>query len=281
MKRKLIGAMLIATTLLFVGCGNDSNNANTDTSINSQVVSQDNKKEETVAQVTEVLLDNEIAKVTMLGVDNEGTFGPELKLEIENKTNKTITIQAREISVDGMMAEPTFSCEISGGKKAKDSMSFMASDVSELKNIEGIIHIFDSESWDGIGDYSFSALMTESSEGSEAVKNEGNKVLLDNEIVKISYTGQNNDSYMGPGIELLIENKTDNTITVQGREISVDGYMIEPIFSCDVSGGKKAKDSMTFMKDDVTELKNIEGLFHIFYSDSWDEIGDYPFNIDK
>ena len=266
MKRKLIGAMLIATTLLFVGCGNDSNNANTDTSINSQVVSQDNKKEETVAQVTEVLLDNEIAKVTMLGVDNEGTFGPELKLEIENKTNKTITIQAREISVDGMMAEPTFSCEISGGKKAKDSMSFMASDVSELKNIEGIIHIFDSESWD---------------EASEAVKNEGNKVLLDNEIVKISYTGQNNDSYMGPGIELLIENKTDSTITVQGREISVDGYMIEPIFSCDVSGGKKAKDSMTFMKDDVTELKNIEGLFHIFYSDSWDEIGDYPFNIDK
>lgn len=278
MKKKISALLIMVGIVSLVGCGS-TDNSSKQSSSNPKVESiseKDTVKEEEVIQ--EVLLDNEAVKITFVGVDNKSFFGPSINLEIENKLDRTIMIQSREVSVNGVMTDPIFSCEVAAGKKAKDSISFDSNDIKELVNVEGLFHIFYSDDWSEIGDYSFAVLQKETSE--EIIRNEDSIILVDNEFVTISYLGKGDDSIFGPELIVEIVNKTENTITVQTREVSVDGYMIDPIFSCEIAAGKKAKDGITFMDDDVSELKNIEGKFHIYSSDSWSEIGDYSFNIE-
>jgi len=71
----------------------------------------------------------------------------------------------------------------------------------------------------------------------------------------------------------------DLPITVQARNTSVNGFMVEPIFSCGIVPGKKALDGLTFFEDDIIgngidTITEIELSFHIFNTDSWDTIKD-------
>ena len=280
MKKKISLLLVTVGVLTIVGCGNGEATTKKEdkgTKVESKSENSSNTKSKNEVK-KEVLLDNEIAKITLVGIDKDGFMGPGLKVEIENKLDKTITIQTRETSVDGVMSEPIFSCEIAAGKKAKDTITFDVDNISDLVNIEGLFYIITSDDWDEIGSYPFTTLQGKGSSSSNEVKG---TILLDNDILTISYLGQGSDSIYGPELKVEIINKTDSTITVQTREISVDGYMADPIFSCEIAAGKKANDAITFMDEDVTELKNIEGIFCVLNADLWDEIGSYSFNIEK
>ena len=70
-------------------------------------------------------------------------------------------------------------------------------------------------------------------------------VLLDQNNLKITYTGLGED-FLGPQVNLLIENNSDQNYTVQTQGVSINGLMIEPLFSEDVATGKKANCSIGF-----------------------------------
>ena len=85
-------------------------------------------------------------------------------------------------------------------------------------------------------------------------------VLVDDELARIVVTEKFNDEILGPSYKVSVENKTDKKIIVQTRDVSIDGVMEEPIFSVEVTAGKKANDNMTFMNIESLEaLKNLEG----------------------
>ena len=88
-----------------------------------------------------------------------------------------------------------------------------------------------------------------------------------------------NESIFGPSIVTYIENTGDKDITVQTRDVSINGFMASAIFSCDVLAGKRAVDTITFMESDleeneITAIEDIELSFHIFDSDDWKTIVD-------
>lgn len=67
--------------------------------------------------------------------------------------------------------------------------------------------------------------------------------------------------------------------TIQLRNTSVNGLMVDPMFSCDVAAGKRAVDSIVFMESELTvngieSIDEMEFLFHIFDSASWGAILD-------
>lgn len=100
-------------------------------------------------------------------------------------------------------------------------------------------------------------------------------VIYEDETVKITYTGIE-ESY-STDVKLTIENLSEQKIIVQARDVSINGIMANPIFSSNVSAGKKANDSMSFynLKDDgIDKIETIELSFHIFDEDSWDTIID-------
>jgi hypothetical protein len=86
-------------------------------------------------------------------------------------------------------------------------------------------------------------------------------------------------SLFGPSIKVYIENNRNDAITVQARDVSVNGFMVEAIFSSDIAPGKKCMDTITFMRSDLTEngitdINEVDLYFHIFSAETWNEIVD-------
>lgn len=103
------------------------------------------------------------------------------------------------------------------------------------------------------------------------------QVLIDSNGIKITFKGMDySDGIFGPEVKLLIENNTDKNYTVQARNFSVNGFMIETSMSTDVNAGKKANDTIIIenwsLEDNsisATDMQTLEFNFSIFNSDDW------------
>lgn len=114
---------------------------------------EEQKDEAEVKQEEVVLVDDELAKIVVTEKFNDEIFGPSYKVSVENKTDKKIIVQTRDISIDGVMEEPIFSIEVTAGKKANDNMTFMNIEgLDNLKNLEGELVIID-ENFNDIKSY--------------------------------------------------------------------------------------------------------------------------------
>jgi len=94
------------------------------------------------------------------------------------------------------------------------------------------------------------------------------RVLVDQDEVKITVTGFKETEY---GIEFtwLIENNREQSITVQARDVSVNGFMITGVMSTEVTAGKKANSSIQFGKSDLQKngvdvVKDLQLSFDVF-----------------
>lgn len=98
-------------------------------------------------------------------------------------------------------------------------------------------------------------------------KEESREIYRDENVI-ISYTGITGDEdYYN--VNFIVENLSNRTMTVQVRETSINGIMVTPICSIEVSPGKKAFDNMGIIGKDATNVPksrvtNIETKFYIF-----------------
>lgn len=293
MKRTLICLLAILMMLSMVACAVPS-----DTELKEPVsVVTGNGTGETQADAQEetatpkevsveetVLVDESGVKVTAKSLESS-LFGTELKLLIENNSGKNLTFQCRNASVNGYMVETMMSVDVANGKKANDSLTFVNTDL-ELCGIETIadmemsFHIFTTEGWDDYLDTDAIQLKTSAADGFVYNYDDSGEVAYEGNGVKVVVKGLSEDaSLLGTSVIVYIENTSNENVTVQAREASVNGFMIDPIFSCDVVAGKHAMDTITFMSSDleensITAVEEIELSFHIFGTDDWDTIVD-------
>ena len=66
-----------------------------------------------------------------------------LNLCIENKTDKNVVVESKEVIVDGRSTEPVFNCNISAETRVFDKMIFNTN-VDQLVNLECSITMKDS-----------------------------------------------------------------------------------------------------------------------------------------
>ena len=296
MKRKIVKIMVavIAVGALLVGC--DSTETTIDKEIVEKVEESDEVTEEEAEEVAEesvletvtieetVLLDENGIKITAIGLE-DGWFGTDLKLLIENNGDKNVTVQARNSSVNGFMVDTMMSEDVVAGKKANTTLTFSTGGLKEanittVANMEFAFHIFETDSWDTYLDSAMIVLETSAADGYEQAVDDSGTVFYDTDGIKIVGKGlSTDDSIFGPGLIVYIENNTEKNITVQVRDTSVNGFMVDPSMSQDVVSGKKAISAVTFFSSDlegngIEDITEIETSFHIFDMDSWDGIAD-------
>lgn len=239
---------------------------------------------EAVSVEEQVLFDANDIKITATGMD-DGWMGTELKLLIENNSAQGITVQARNASVNGYMVDTTMSATVAAGKKANDSLTFTTSGLKEcgIENVatmEFNFHIFDAESWDTILDTDTISINTSIADGYVQNYDDSGEVLVDANGIKIVGKGlSEDDSFWGPGVILYIENNSDQDVTIQARDVSVNGFMVQSSISENVVKGKKAISAVQFFNSDleensITDITDVELYFHIFNTVSWDSIFD-------
>lgn len=255
---------------------NGSSDTTTDTSQETEEVVNEVSIEE------QVLYDENDIKITATGMD-DSIWGTELKLLIENNSSKTITVQARKCNVNGYMVTTMMSVDVASGKKANDSLTFETSGLKEcgieqIATMEFSFYIFDTETWDDIVETDMITVSTSIAEGYVQNYDDSGEVLVETDGVKIVGKGLSaSDSFWGPGVILYIENNSDKNITVQVRDVSINGFMVTSSMSEDVLVGKKAISAVQFFSTDlesngIDDITSVELYFHIFEAETFDTI---------
>ena len=251
----------------------------------SQVGTGNNNEKIEVTITEKVLVDEAGVKITAKSVDMGSMFGPEIKLLIVNNSGKNLTFQSRNASVNGYMIETMMSVDVATGKKANDGLTFMRSDldacgISVIADMEVEFHIFDSDTWDTYLDTEAVQIKTSIADSYQYTYDDSGKVAYEGNGFKVVIKGLAEDeSIFGPSIVVYIENTSKKDITVQVRNLSINGFMVEALFSCDVKVGKRAVDTITFLESDLEEneissIEDVELSFHIFDLDEWETIVD-------
>lgn len=250
--------------------------------VSQNAVTNTSSHAETISEM--VLVDQDGVKITAKSLDFDGFWGPELKLLIENSSGKSLTLQSSNASVNGYMVETIMSVDVADGKKANDSLTFSSSDLSlcgieTIADMEFSFHIFDSDSLDTYLDTDPIKLETSAASGFAYTFDDSGTAVYEGSGVRIVLKGLSTDSLLGQELVVYIENNSDRDITVQARDVSVNGFMMDPIFSSEVASGKRAIDGITFMDSDfedngVTDIETVELSFHIFDLKTWDTIVD-------
>lgn len=301
----IVMGMILAITLNGCGSSNSeptkqpvsvSEKSKDTTQAETEVEKEESKMKETEAETTtapkeEISLpeqeiynqDGLLVKVT--GFNTDGSWGPEVKLFFENTGDKNVTIQPRNCSINGYMMDFQMSCDVAAGKKANDEMNISTRDLEQcgietISDIEFSLHIFDTDNYDGITDSDIIQLKTTGSENYTQTYDDSGDILYDANNIKIVSKGLVESDYsIGPEFYMYIENNSDSGITIQVRNTSVNGFMIDASMSCDILPGKKAVDNMTFFSSDIEsngieEIEDIETSFHIFSLEGYDTIAD-------
>jgi len=103
----------------------------------------------------QLIFEKDGVRITVKGLASDDFWGPGVKVLVENNSPQNITVQTRNCSVNGLMQEPIFSCDVAAGKKANDTIQFTdaqleTAQISVISNIEFSLHIFNSDTWDDI-----------------------------------------------------------------------------------------------------------------------------------
>ncbi len=231
-----------------------------------------------------VLVDEKGIKITAKKL-TDGFFGPEIKLLIENNSGKNLTFQSRNASVNGYMIETMMSVDVVDGKKANDSLTFMSSDldachITDIADMEFSFHVFTTEDWEDYFDSDAIILKTSIADTFEYHYDITGTPAYEKNDIKIWIRGlDETDSIFGPAISVYIENNSNLDIMVQTRNVSINGFMIDGIFSPEIMAGKKMLDSIIFFSSDleeneISDIESVELSFHILELESWDTIDD-------
>ena len=260
------------------------NNTETEDGKQTQIETTEEAKEQEVSIQETVLLDEADVKITAKSLSTDGLFGQGIKLLIENNSEKNLTVQCRNASVNGYMVDTMLSADVVSGKKVNETLVFSNTDfeacgIETIADMEFSFHIFESDSWDTYFDSPEIQLKTSVADTYTYVYDDSGSPAYDENNVRIIIKGTTEDSILGPGITVYIENNGEQDITVQTRNVSINGFMVNAMFSSDVCAGKRAVDSITFLSSDLEEneiaqIETVELSFHIFDTSDWEDIAD-------
>lgn len=232
-------------------------------------------KPETVSQ--QVIYDKDGYKATVTGLKKEEDGDVKLNLLLENTTATDITFQVRNVSINGYMIDPTFSCDVAAGKKANDGIYFPSWKMDDyaftkIADFEFSFRIFsDDDSVDV--DTELIQVKTSAADTYQYIFDDKGSVVYNDNGVKIVYKKIDSSDSYDTNVVLFVENNTDNFLTLQSRDASINGYMIDPTFSADVSPHKRILGELSFPnykldENNITKIGELDTKFYICFNDN-------------
>ena len=87
------------------------------------------------------------------------------------------------------------------------------------------------------------------------------------------------NSFWGTGILLYCENTTSKDVCISVEDMSVNGFMMDPLFAADVYARKKCIQEITLLSNELEEngiesIEEVELKFHIFDLKTYDTVVD-------
>ena len=240
-------------------------------------------KKPTVAEQKK-LYDDENLTVSVKGIDYAAVSGPQLQLNIQNKSNKEIVAQSPYSIVNGYMITPELNGKIAAAKSADCSLTLpyfklAISSINSIKKVEFAIRLVDAKSYNPIATTDLITVETSAKQDEEVECDESGQVAYDKDDIKIIFKGVNTDRAYSDGAELMVYmyNGTDQKIAVRAKDVVVNGYTMTSAMNSTILPDKRAVDVVTFYKldmeeHDIEDIDSIKVSFTIKDADNWETI---------
>ena len=92
-------------------------------------------------------------------------------------------------------------------------------------------------------------------------------IIVNTDKMKVYFIRMSRNEEDEINLNLCIENKLDRDVIVKSKNVSVDGIITEPTFSCNIKANDSIYEKMTF-KNDIQQLVNFKGTFCLLEGDS-------------
>ena len=284
-KKKKIGVLVVVVCLVLVvvmAMGKDSSEPEGEKGIVSSGNSKDTQMKVSIEE--QVVLDRDGIVVTAKEYVSDSIWGEGIKFLIENNTDKTVTVGCNALIVNNYMISDLFVGEVAPGKKANEVMYLSSSElkaagIDTVGQVEIYFHVYDSETYKDIFDSDCVTIKTsEFANMDTKVNDEGTELYHSNGIRIVGKT-VNEDSFWGTAILLYCENTSGKNVGISVEEMSINGFMINPIFSTTVYNEKRVFDEITIFSSDmeengITAIEEVELKFHIYDADTYRTIAD-------
>lgn len=231
----------------------------------------------------QVLVDQDGIKITATEYVTDSIWGDGIKLLVENNSVKDYTIGCDALIVNDYMITDLFSADVAAGKKSNEVMylsstELKAAGIDTVGQIEMYFHAYDSN-WDNLFKNVYSKLETSEFANMDTTPNDEGQELYNANGVRIVGKTVDENSFWGTAILLYIENTSGQNVGINVDNMSINGYMMTPLFSTTVYDGKKSIDDITIMSSDleangITSVAQVELKFHIYNAESYDTIAD-------
>ena len=300
-KLKIVGIIIIIIiSLLVIGAiiatgkdgkkkdiQGDESKGSTETSIteveDKKDTQGDKSKGSTETSITkQVLYDENDIKITATGIKDDSILGKGVELLIENSGDKNVGVDCNALIVNNYMITDLLSTSVAAGKKVNEVM-YMSSSELEAAGIENIgqievyFHIFDDSSFETLWDVPCITIKTSDFDKMDVSPQDDGFELYNEGGIRIVGKYVDEESFLGKTVLMYIENNSGRNIGVQVDNMSVNGFMVENIFSPTVYSGKMAIGNIELSSSDledngITSIDNIELTFIIYNPDTYETI---------
>lgn len=254
--------------------------------LSTKAPSGSSEPQETESQGTEslleetVLYEDESYKITVTGME-ETIWGTEIKLLLENNTDRNIALSGDVFVVNGITMNGSLYLDIAAGKKANGEITLHSGDL-ETAGITEVVavsaydaRIVDTDTFDTLLDTKLEIKTSMADGYAQPINDEGDVLWEGEGITVISRVIQ--DSLFGRSVQLLIKNNSEDDIVVQADNVSVNGFTISEFMSSDVVAGTVCYADMTVLEssleeNDIDEIEEVSFTLKMLDPETFDTI---------
>lgn len=225
----------------------------------------------------QVLLDEDGLKVTAEEYVTDSIWGDGIKLLIENNGTSDVGLGCTALIVNDYMITDLFSTTVAAGKKDYETLNLSsyglkAAGIENVGKIEVYLHTFDPDSYMTSKDFDCVTIQTSAYESMDSEPNDAGQELYNDGGIRIVGKYVDENSFWGTAVLLYIENNSGANRIIQCDDMSINGFMVTPYFSCTVYDGKKAIDEITLLsseleENNITSVDTVEVKFKIIDED--------------
>ena len=279
-KSKILVTMLCLTVFAIMALGSGSSGSD-DT---KEIVATSNEPKTSVTIEEQELINQDGIVITAKEYVTDNIWGDGIKLVLENNTDKTVTVGCNALIVNNYMITDFFVAEEAPGKKSNEVMylsntELKAAGIDTVGQVEIYFHVYDSASYDNIFDSGCVTIKTSEFANMDTTPEDMGTELYNENGIRIVGKAVDENSFWGTAILLYCENTSGKNVGISVEEMSINGFMMSPLFSTIIYDQKMSLDEITVLSTEletngIDEIEEVELKFHIYDVDSYNTKAD-------
>ena len=279
-KSKILVTMLCLSLFAIMALGSGSS----DSDDTKEIVATSNEPKTSVTIEEQELINQDGIVITAKEYVTDNIWGDGIKLVLENNTDKTVTVGCNALIVNNYMITDLFVAEVAPGKKSNEVMylsntELKAAGIDTVGQVEIYFHVYDSASYDNIFDSGCVTIKTSEFANMDTTPEDMGTELYNENGIRIVGKAVDENSFWGTAILLYCENTSGKNVGISVEEMSINGFMMSPLFSTIIYDQKMSLDEITVLSTEletngIDEIEEVELKFHIYDVDSYNTIAD-------